>query len=164
MSLFVFGLWTPCRTCWTHMARICWRYLLVVGENVLVPYIKHFWRGFRGTSLADRRVGLWPTSWKWRSRRLTFHTGDRWRRTIPTTDKLFCTNTETVSGRVQNGRPGKTTAGGDKHQGSAFLRSYLPLMLRTSHFTKQFICSISIATYCVWKQVLYRVFLFTVLP
>ena len=93
---------------------------------------------FRGTSLADRRVGLWLTSWKWWSRRLTFRTGDRWRRTIPTTDKLFCSNTENVSGRVQNGRPGKTTAGGDKHQGSAFLRSYLPLMLRTSHFTKQF--------------------------
>ena len=117
------------------------------GKRLLMPYIKYFWCGFRSTSLADRRVSLWPTSWKWRSRRLTFHTGDRWRRTIPTTDKLFCTNTETVSGRVQNGRPGKTTAGGDKHQGSAFLRSYLPLMLRTSHFTKQFICSTSIATY-----------------
>ena len=126
-------------------------------------YLIYIRRGFRGTSLADRRVGLWPTCWKWRSRRLTFHTGDRWRRTTPTTDKLFCTNTENVSGRVQNGRPGKTTAGGDKHQGSAFLRSYLPLMLRTSHFTKQFISSISIATYYEPSVVVYRVFL-TALP
>ena len=111
-------------------------YLCFLVFEILMPQIVwHLCPKHLVTGLNSHLTYVWSwgsRGWWW-SRRLTWWVWCRWRMTTnqPTSPqsrfKIFCTVWCC---------PGKTTAGGDKHQECAFHRSYLPLMYWSSDFAK----------------------------